>query len=349
MAAALHMKAQTSTDLQRRAYLRTALAASTALAAPWAVQAQPSPAPVAPASAWPTKAIRFVVPFVPGGTSDIVARATAAELTRLFGVPVVIDNKAGGGGVPAMQEVARAAPDGYTIILGHVGSLAVNPYIFSNTGYDVNRDFMPVTLLAKIPSLFVIHPDVPASNFREFVAYVKKNPGKVNYASAGNASAGHLAMEYLKLTTGMFMTHIPYRGTGPALTDLLAGRTQAFSAGTPALLPHIRSGRLRAIAVGTPARLPSLPDVPTVAEMGYPGFESVQWYGILAPAGTPPAIVQRLQEESARALRSPATAERFAADNATIGGQPPAEFAAFIRREQAIWKDIVVKAHIRPD
>jgi tripartite-type tricarboxylate transporter receptor subunit TctC len=336
----MRMTVHTGPERQRRHCLAGLAAASAAILAPSLLQAQP---------AWPAKPIRFVVPFVPGGTSDIVARAVSAELTRLLGVPVLIDNKAGGGGVPAMQEVARAAPDGYTIILGHVGSLAVNPYIFANTGYDVNRDFIPVTLLAKIPSLFVIHPDVPARNFREFVAYVKANPGKLNYASAGNASAGHLAMEYLKLTTGMFMTHIPYRGTGPALTDLLAGRTQAFSAGTPALLPHIRSGRLRAIAVGTPVRLPALPDVPTVAEMGYPGFESVQWYGILAPAGTPAGVVQRLQEESARALRSPATAERFAADNATIGGQPPAEFAAFIKREQAIWKDIVLRAHIRPD
>ncbi len=329
-----------SFSLQRRQWLAHATLTSAGIANPWPSLAQ---------STWPSKSIRFVVPFVPGGTSDIVARAVANELTKQLGVPVLIDNKAGGGGVPAMQEVARATPDGHTVILGHVGSLAVNPYIFTNTGYDVNRDFMPVTLLAKVPSLFVIHPDVPAINFREFVSYVKKNPGKLNYASAGNASAGHLAMEYLKLVTGMFMTHIPYRGTGPALTDLLTGRTQAFSAGTPALLQYIRSGKLRAIAVGTPTRLPVLPDVPTVAEMGYRNFESVQWYGMLAPAGTPPAIVQRLQEECAKALQSPATAERFAADNATIGGQPPAEFAAFIRREQAMWKDIVAKAQIKPD
>ena len=326
--------------LQRRRLLTRAALASAAIGVPWPSLAQP---------AWPAKPIRFVVPFVPGGTSDIVARQVASELGKQLGVAVLIDNKAGGGGVPAMQEVARATPDGYTVILGHVGSLAVNPYIFANTGYDMNRDFMPVTLLAKIPSLFVIHPDVLARDFREFVAYVKKNPGKLNYASAGNASAGHLAMEYLKLATGMFMTHIPYRGTGAALTDLLAGRTQVFSAGTPALLQYIRSGKLRAIAVGTPARIPALPEVPTVAEMGYRNFESVQWYGMLAPAGTPTAIVQRLQEECARALRSPATTERFAGDSATIGGQSPAEFAAFIRREQAIWKDIVVKAHIRPD
>jgi tripartite-type tricarboxylate transporter receptor subunit TctC len=305
--------------------------------------------PVRAQAGWPAKTIRFVVPFVPGGTSDIVARTVANELTKQLGVAVVIDNKSGGGGVPAMLEVSRAAPDGYTVILGHVGSLAVNPYIYKNPGYDVNRDFVPVTLLAKVPSLFVIHPDVPARDFKAFVAYVKKNPGKLNYGSAGNASAGHLAMENLKLATGMFITHIPYRGTGPALTDLLAGRTQAFSAGTPALLPYIKSGRLRAIAVGTPVRIPSLPDVPTVAEMGYKNFETVQWYGMLAPAGTPPDIVKRLQTESLKALRSPATAERFANDNAVTGGGPSAEFAAFIAREQGIWKDIVVRAGIKPD
>jgi tripartite-type tricarboxylate transporter receptor subunit TctC len=305
--------------------------------------------PVSAQTAWPSKTIRFVVPFVPGGTSDIVARTVAAELTKQLGVAVIIDNKAGGGGVPAMQEVSRAAPDGYTIILGHVGSLAVNPHIFSNTGYDVNRDFMPVTLLAKVPSLFVIHPDVPAKDFKAFVALVKANPGKLNYGSAGNASAGHLAMENLKLATGMDITHVPYRGTGPALIDLLAGRTQAFSAGTPALLAHIRSGKLRAIATGTPARLPSLPDVPTVAEMGYPNFESVQWYGIMAPAGTPAEIVKRLQEACRVALKSTATADRFASEDATTGGGPSAEFGEFIAREQKIWKDVVTRAHIRAD
>lgn len=322
----------------RRAWMVTV--AGAALLGPAASHAQ---------AQWPTRPVRFLVPFVPGGTSDIVSRTTANELTRLLGSPVVIDNKAGGGGVPAMQEVARAPADGHTLILGHVGSLAVNPYIFANTGYDVNRDFAPVTLLAKVPSLFVIHPDVPAKNFREFVAYVKQNPGRLNYGSAGNASAGHLAMEYLKLTTGLFMTHIPYRGTGPALTDLLAGRTQAFSAGTPALLPHIRSGKLRAIATGTPQRLPSLPDVPTVAESGYKGFESVQWYGVMVPGATPPEIIKRIQEECAKALRTPAIAERFASEDATIGGGPPAEFGAFIAQQQKLWKEIVQQAKIKPD
>jgi tripartite-type tricarboxylate transporter receptor subunit TctC len=248
-----------------------------------------------------------------------------------------------------MQEVSKAAPDGHTIILGHVGTLAVNPYMLANQPYDVNKDFVPVTLLAKVPNMFVIHPDVPAKNFKEFVAYVKKNPGQLSYGSAGNASAGHLAMEYLKLVTGMFITHIPYRGTGPQLTDLIAGRTQASSAGLPALAPYIRSGKLRAIAVGSRNRLKSMPDVPTVAEMGFKDFETSQWYGIMAPAGTPPAVVKKIQESAQRALRSSAVTERFAADEAVSGGAPSSEFASFIAREQRIWKEIVSKAKIQAD
>jgi tripartite-type tricarboxylate transporter receptor subunit TctC len=298
---------------------------------------------------WPRQSIRFVVPFAPGGTSEIVARTVANELTKQLGQTVYVDNKGGGAGIPAMQDVAHATPDGHTIILGHVGSLAVNPYIFPNQPYDVNKDFVPVTLLAKVPNLFVIHPDVPAKDFQSFVAYVKRNPGQLNYGSAGNASAGHLAMEYLKLVTGMFITHIPYRGTGPQLTDLLAGRTQASSAGLPALLPHIKSGKLRAIAVGTTHRLTQLPDVPTVAEMGYKDFETSQWYGILAPAGTPPEIVKRLQEESLKALKSNSVTERFASDSAVGGGGPPEEFARFIAQQQKVWKDIVVRAGIKAD
>ena len=300
-------------------------------------------------STWPQKPIRFIVPFVPGGTSDIVARTVGQELSRQLPYPVILENKAGGGGVPAMQEVAKSAPDGYTMILGHVGSMAVNPYIFTNTGYDVNKDFAPVTLLATVPSLFVVNPEVPVENLKELVAYAKNNLGKLNYGSAGNASAGHLAMEYLKLATGMDITHIPYKGTGPALTDLLAGRIQVFSAGTPALLQYIRSGKLRAIAVGTPQRIPSLPNVPTVAESGYKGFESVQWYGILVPAKTPKSIITRIQEESYKALRTPAVAERFASEDAVIGGGPPAQFAALIAQQQRIWKEVVLKANIRAD
>jgi len=290
---------------------------------------------------WPRQSIRFVVPFAPGGTSEIVARTVANELTKQLGQTVFVDNKGGGAGIPAMQEVAKSVPDGHTIILGHVGSLAVNPYIFPSLPYDVNRDFMPVTLLARVPNLFVIHPDVPAKDFAAFVAYVKKNPGKLNYGSAGNASAGHLAMEYLKLVTGMFITHIPYRGTGPQLTDLLAGRTQASSAGLPALMPHIKAGKLRPIAVGTHQRLTQLPDVPTVAEQGYKDFETSQWYGILAPAGTPPAIVARLNAEMLKVIRSPDFVQKMKDAGCEPLGGTPAEMAARIATETTKFAKIV--------
>ncbi|MGA8513977.1 MAG: tripartite tricarboxylate transporter substrate binding protein [Burkholderiaceae bacterium] len=334
-------------NLSRREILTQVSALTAALAIP-AARAQ---------QAWPSKAIRFVVPFAPGGTSEIVARSVAAELTKQLGHSVFVENKPGGGGVIAMQEVAKSAPDGHTLILGHVGTLAVNPYMLKNQPYDVDKDFIPVTLLAKVPNVFVVHADVPAKNLVEFVQYVKKNPGKLNYGSAGNASAGHLAMEYLKLVTGMFITHIPYRGTGPQLTDLIAGRTQASSAGLPALAAHIKSGKLRAIAVGTSKRIPALPDVPTVAESGaalglgksLDTFETSQWYGMLAPAGTPAEVVKRLQEESYNALKSSAVTERFATDNAIGGGGPSADFAKFIAGEQKVWKDIVARANIRAD
>jgi tripartite-type tricarboxylate transporter receptor subunit TctC len=325
-------------SLSRRQVLKTAAYAAASIAAPAAF-----------AEAWPSKPIRFVVPFAPGGTSEVVARSVAVELTKQLGVSVFVENKPGGAGVVAMQDVAKSAPDGHTLILTHVGTLAVNPYMLESQPYDVNKDFAPVTLLAKVPNVFVIHPDVPAKNFKEFIAYAKANPGKLNYGSAGNASAGHLAMEYLKLVTGMFMTHIPYRGTGPQLTDLLAGRTQASSAGMPALGAHIRAGKLRAIAVGTQKRIASMPDVPTVAEMGFPNFETSQWYGIHVPAGTPPEIIKRLQEESQKALASSGVTARFATDNAVAGGYPSAEYAKFILGEQKIWKDIVKRANIKAD
>jgi tripartite-type tricarboxylate transporter receptor subunit TctC len=333
--------------LSRREILTQVSALTAALALP-AARAQ---------QAWPSKPIKFVVPFAPGGTSEIVARSVAVELTKQLGQSVFVENKPGGGGVIAMQEVAKSAPDGHTVILGHVGTLAVNPYMLKNQPYDVDKDFMPVTLLAKVPNVFVVHADVPAKNLVEFVQYVRKNPGKLNYGSAGNASAGHLAMEYLKLVTSMFITHIPYRGTGPQLTDLISGRTQASSAGLPALSAHIKSGKLRAIAVGTQKRILALPDVPTVAESGaalglgksLDAFETSQWYGMLAPAGTPADIIKRLQEESYKALKSSSVTERFATDNAVGGGGPSADFAKFIAGEQKVWKDIVTRANIKAD
>jgi tripartite-type tricarboxylate transporter receptor subunit TctC len=299
--------------------------------------------------AYPSKPIRLVVPFAPGGSSTIVARFIAAEMQKGLGQQIVIENKPGGGGNIAMQEVARADPDGYTLIIGHVGSLAMNPYMYANLPYDVDRDFAPISLLAKVPAIFVVHADVPAKDLREFVALAKKHPGELNYGSAGNGSAGHLAMEYLKQATGIELQHVPYKGTGPNITDLVAGRTQASSAGTPPLLPHVKSGKLRVIAVGTPTRLPILPDVGTVAEQGYPGFETSQWYGLNAPAKTPEGVIARLAQEAAQAARSPLVAERFATDDAEAVGSTPAEYAAFIKKEQERWSKVVRAANIRAD
>jgi tripartite-type tricarboxylate transporter receptor subunit TctC len=301
------------------------------------------------AQTYPTKPIRLVVPFAPGGSSSIVARSFAAEMEKGLGQPFVIENKGGGGGNVAMNEVAHADADGYTLIIGHVGSLAMTPYMEKNLGYDVNRDFTAVSLLAKVPNIFVVHESVPAKNLREFVALAKKEPGKLYYGSAGNGSAGHLAMEYLKLVTGIDLQHVPYKGTGPNLIDLVAGRTQATSAGTPPLMPHVKSGKLRVIAVGTPKRLPSMPDVPTVAEQGYPGFETSQWYGLNAPGKTPPAIIQRLADEAAKAAKTPALIQRFAAEDAEPVGSTPQEYAAYIAREQARWKDVIERAGVKAD
>jgi len=306
-------------------------------------------ASAAAAQSYPTKPIRLVVPFAPGGSSSIVARSFAAEMSKALGQEMYIENKGGGGGNVAMADVAHAEPDGYTLIIGHVGSLAMTPFIEKNLGYDVDRDFTAVSLLAKVPNIFVVHESVPAKNLREFVALAKREPGKLNYGSAGNGSAGHLAMEYLKLVTGIDMQHVPYKGTGPNLIDLVAGRTQATSAGTPPLMPHVKSGKLRVIAVGTPKRLASLPDVPTVAEQGYPGFETSQWYGLNAPAKMPPAIIKRLADEAAKAAKTPALLQRFAAEDAEAVGSSPQEYAQFIAKEQARWKEVIERAGVKAD
>jgi tripartite-type tricarboxylate transporter receptor subunit TctC len=301
------------------------------------------------AQTYPAKPIRLVVPFAPGGSSSIVARFVAQEMQKGLGQQIVIENKPGGGGNIAMQEVARAEPDGYTLIIGHIGSFAVNPYMYDKLPYDVDKDFAAVSLLAKVPAIFVVHADVPAKDLREFVALAKKQPGQLYYGSAGNGSAGHLAMEYLKQATGIELQHVPYKGTGPNVTDLIAGRTQAASAGTPPLMPHVKAGKLRVVAVGAAQRLASLPEVGTVAEQGYPGFETSQWYGLNAPAKTPEAVIKRLAEEAAKAAKSPLVQERFSVDDAEAIGSTPADYAAFIKKEQERWSKVVRSAKIKAD
>ncbi len=326
----------TSFPLSRRDWLALSAAG---IALPGVAQAQ---------ATWPTKPVRFVVPFAPGGSSEIVARTLAVELSKGLGQSVFVDNKPGAAGNIAMTEVAQST-DQHTLILGHIGTLAVNPYIFDKLPYDPAKDFKPVTLLAKVPSLYLVHPDLPVKNLKEFVALAKSKPGRLNYGSAGNGSAGHLAMEYLKAVADIFMVHVPYRGTGPQLTDLLAGRLDAASVGAPAVLQFIKAGKLRCIATGTTQRLPQLPDVPTVAEQGYPNFEMTQWYGLLAPASLPAAAVERLAAEASKAIKTPAAVTRLSEDTAQAIGGTAAEFAAFIAAEQKRWKPVIARAKIKPD
>ena len=307
---------------------------------PGAVQAQ--------AQAWPAKPVRLVLPFAPGGSSEIVARATAAELSKSLGQSVYVDNKPGGGGNVAMAEVARTE-DQHTLILGHIGTLAVNPFIFDRLPYDPVKDFRAISLLAKVPSLYVVPAELQVKNLQDFIARAKRKPGRLNYGSAGNGSAGHLAMEYLKMASDSFILHVPYRGTGPQLTDLLGGRLDAAAVGAPAVLQHIKSGRLRCIATGTAQRIAQLPDVPTVAEQGYPGFEMTQWYGLLAPAGLPAAAAERLAGAAARAMQAPEALARLQADAAIAVGSTPAEFVRFIAAEQQRWKPVLLRAKVKAD
>ncbi len=297
---------------------------------------------------WPFKPIRLVVPFATGGSSEIVARAAAAELAKTIGQNVFVDNKPGASGNIAMQEVA-GSNDEHTLILGHIGTLAVNPFIFPKLPYDANRDFVPLTLLAKVPSLYVVYPDLPVRNLKEFVAYAKSKPGQLNYGSAGNGSAGHLAFEYLKMVSETFILHVPYRGTGPMLTDLLAGRLQAASVGAPALLAFIKAGKLRCIATGTTQRLQQLPDVPTVAEQGFKDFEMTQWYGLMAPSKWSKANLAKIEVEAIKAARSTLVKDKLAHETAVAVGNTGAEFDSFIKVEQARWKKVIARAEIKPE
>ena len=327
------------TWITRRHAVRVAATTAVAGLAPWLARAQTD---------WPSKAIRFVVPFAPGGSSEIVARATAAEMAKLLGQSVFVDNKPGGAGNVAMGEVARA-DDQHTVILGHIGTLAVNPFIFDKLPYDPTKAFRPLSLLSKVPSLYVVRPDLPAKDLKEFIALAKAKPGSLNYGSAGNGSAGHLAMEYLKMASGTFMLHVPYRGTGPQLTDLMGGRLDGAAVGAPAVLQFIKTGKLRCIATGTSQRLAQLPDVATVAEQGYSGFEMTQWYGLLAPASLPQAHADKLAAAAAKAVKSPEAVKLLESEAALTVGSTSAEFARFIEQEQQRWKPVIARAKIKPD
>ena len=299
---------------------------------------------------YPAKQIRFVVPFAPGGSSDIIARSVAGQLSATLGQQVYVENKGGGGGNIAMEEVKRAAPDGYTLILGHIGTLAVNPAMYgAKLPYDPVKDFQPISLLAVVPNVIAVHPDVPIRTLAEFVKAAKDKPGKLNYGSAGNGSAGHLAMEYFKMQSGIDIVHIPYRGTGPMLSDLLGGQLEATFNGIPPIISHIKAGKLRPLAVGSASRVPALGDVPTIAESGFPGFETSQWYGLMAPAGVPRPVIDRLQRAVMMALASDDVKKRISDDGGVIAGGTPEQFATLIAKEKERWAKVVTTAKIQPD
>ena len=299
-------------------------------------------------SAWPNKPVRLVVPFTPGGSSDILGRAIGQKLTESLGQPVVVDNVPGAGGSLGAERVAKSAADGYTLLMGHIGNLAVAPAMYPKLPYDPVKSFVPVAWVANVPNILVVHPSVPAKTLKELLAYAKAIPGKLNYASGGNGSAAQLATEYLKMRTQTFMVHVPYRGTAPAVNDLIAGQTNLLFSGAPAVLPFIKSGQLRALAVSSQKRLDSLPEVPTVAESGYAGFEADQWYGVVAPAGTPADIVRKLNTHINQALASPELKARLQSEGAIAVPTTPEAYGALIQREITRWLPVVKAGNIQP-
>ena len=289
-----------SASTGRRLMLAGGLALSLGLAATSALAQS--------AASYPNKPIRLVVPFTPGGSSDILARTIGQKLTEAWGQPVVIDNVPGAGGSIGADKVAKSAADGYTLLMGHIGTLAVTPWIYTKLPYDPVKSFVPVAWVANVPNVLVVHPSVPAKTVQELVAYARANPGKINYGSGGNGSAAHIASEYLQLVSGTSMVHVPYRGTAPAVSDAVAGQIQLLFTGAPAVMPMVRAGKLRALAVSSLKHLESAPDLPTVAETDpkmFKGFEADQWYGLVAPAGTPPEIVAKLNATINASLASP--------------------------------------------
>ena len=306
--------------------------------------------------AWPNKPVRIVVPFAASGTTDILARALAPELQRVFGQPFVVDNKPGAGGNSGAAEVAKAGGDGYTLLMGTVGTHAINPSLYPKMPYDHVKDFAPVTLVAGVPNVLVLNPATAqkynVNSVADLVKALKANPGRLNMASSGNGTSIHLAGELFKSMTGTFMLHLPYRGSGPALIDLMAGNVDLMFDNLPSALPHIKSGRLKALAVTSAARSAVLPEVPTIEEVGGPllkGYDASSWFGLLAPAGTPPEVVARLQQESAKALATPQMKERLLSQGAIPSGMTPAEFVRFIDAETQKWAKVVKASGAKVD
>ena len=323
-----------------------ALATGTALAAAglFAHAADPGAA-----TAYPAKPVRFVIAFSPGGPSDILTRLIGGKLAESMSQPFVFDNRPGAGGNIAGEIVAKSPPDGYTLLMGNNSILATNASLYKNMAFDPVKDLAPITLVASQPNILVVHPSVPARSVKELIALARARPGQLNYASSGSGAAAHLAAELFKSMTGTSMVHVPYKGAGPALIDVLAGQCQVMFATALSVQPYIQSGRMRPLAVTTATRSPTMPGLPTVAEAGVPGFEASTWHGVVAPAGTPDAVIGRLNTEINRVLRLPDVRDRLTGQGAEIIGGTPQEFAAYITKEIPKWTKVVRDSGARAD
>jgi tripartite-type tricarboxylate transporter receptor subunit TctC len=301
------------------------------------------------AQTYPAKTIRLVVPFPPGGGSDTMGRIVGQKLGERLGQQVVVENRTGAGGSIGADAVAKAAPDGHTLLLGSTSEIAQYPNVNTKLPYDPQRDFAPVSLVGNVPMLLVVHPSLPVKGVRDIVALAQKNPGQLTFSSAGNGSTTHLAVELLALITGAKMTHVPYKGSVPAVTDLVAGNVQLGIPTMPAALPFVRSGRLKAIAVSTARRSSAIPEVPTVAESGVRGYDAVLWTGVLAPAGTPQPVIGRLHDELVKIVALGDVRAALAKQGAEATVSTPEEFSAYIRSELAKWAKVVKAADVRLD
>ncbi|OUM02123.1 Bug family tripartite tricarboxylate transporter substrate binding protein [Variovorax sp. JS1663] len=304
--------------------------------------------PVLHAQAYPAKPVRVIVPFAPGGPADVLARVTGQELADALGQPFVVENKVGAAGNIGVEQIAKAMPDGYTVGIVPVGNVAVNPSLFPTLPYKAS-DLAPVVMLATVENVLVVNADVPAKSLKELIALAKQKPGTLSFASPGAGSQAHLAGELMALEADLKLIHVPYKGIGPALNDVVGGQVSMMFGAMSAVLPHVKSGKLRALGVASLKRSAAMPDLPTVAEQGLPKFEAVSWYALMAPAGTPAAIVDRLNAEAARSLAKPAIQEKFAAQGLEPGGGKPQELAASIRSETARWSEVIRKQNIKPD
>jgi tripartite-type tricarboxylate transporter receptor subunit TctC len=298
---------------------------------------------------YPQKPIRMIVPFTPGGSTDILARSIGQELSKAWGQSVIIENIAGAGGSIGADKAAKSPADGYTLLMGHIGTLAVNPSLYPKLPYNPVKDFAPVAWVARVPNVLVVNPNVPAKSVQELVALAKSKPGQLSYGSGGNGSAANLATEYFKMQTETAILHIPYRGTAPAVTDLMGGQIQMLFTGAPAVMGQVKNGQLRALAVSSPKRLDALPDLPTVAEAGYKNFEADQWYGVVAPAGTPRDIVLKLNQQINVALNSAELKKRLTTEGAVATPETPEAFGKLIAQEIERWRPVIASGRVKAD